>query len=62
MLSMSKQQWKTFVTGKIKHHAFKHDTNRKTMHLKYSKWSVNIFYCSQAKICQSPFQSKNKNV
>ena len=68
LLSMSKQQWKTFVTDRIKHHAFKHltsqcETNRKTMHLKYSKLGQsNIFYCSQAKICQSHFQSKNKNV
>ena len=39
LLSMSKQQWKTFVTDRIKHHAFEHltgqcGTNRKTMHLK----------------------------
>ena len=50
---MSKQQWKTFATGKIKHHAFKHltsqcETNRKPMHLKYSKLGQST-YCTALK-------------
>ena len=49
LLSMSKQQWKTFVTGRIKHHAIKHltsqcETNRKTMHLKYSKLGQSTYF------------------
>ena len=46
---MSKQQWKTFVTGKVKHYAFKHltsqcETNRKTVHLKYSKLGQPTYF------------------
>ena len=49
LLSMSKQQWKTFVTDRIKHHAFEHltgqcGTNRKTMHLKYSKLGQATYF------------------
>ena len=46
---MSKQQWKTFLTAKIKHHAFKHlssqcETNRETMHLKYGKLGQSTYF------------------
>ena len=49
ILSMSKQQWKTFVTGRIKHHAFKHltsqsENNQKTMHLKYNKLGQSRYF------------------
>ena len=49
LLSMSKQQWKTFATDRIKHHAFEHltsqcGTNRKTMHLKYSKLGQTTYF------------------
>ena len=49
LLSMSKQQWKTFVTGRIKHYALEHltsqcETNRKTMHLKYSKLGQSTYF------------------
>ena len=42
VISVRKQQWKTFVTARIKHHAFKHltsqcETNGKTKHLQYRK-------------------------
>ena len=46
---MIKQQWKTFVTDRIKHHAFEQltgqcGTNRKTMHLKYSKLGQATYF------------------
>ena len=49
ILSMSKQQWKAFVTARIKHHAFKHltsqcETNGKAMLFKYSKLSQSAYF------------------
>ena len=49
ILNMSKQQWKTFVTGRIKRHTFKDltdqcETNWKTMHLKYSKLGQSTYF------------------
>ena len=66
--SMSKQQWKTFVTDRIKHHAFKHltgecETNRKTMHLKYSKFGQSTcmyFTVFKPKYARPTFKARTR--
>ena len=66
LLTMSKQQWKTFVTGRIKHHAFKHltsqrETNWKTMHLKYSKLGQSTYLTAlKAKYASVIFKARTR--
>ena len=66
ILSMNKQQWKTFVTGRIKHHSFNHlisqcETNRKTMHLKYSKLGQSkLFTAVKPKYARVIFKARTR--
>ena len=66
ILSMSKQQWKTFVTGRIKHHAFKHlisqcENNRKITHLKCSKLGQSTYFTAlKPKYARVTFKARTR--
>ena len=60
---MSKQQWKTFVTARIKYHAFKYLTSQcETNGTKYSKLGQSTYFTALKPKYASHLQSKKKNV